>query len=213
MPLENAKTPVTAPARAARATRTDVEVRACLCMEVGRMTDDDSLFSGKKQDDCGIIRNMHRLFPTGRTILLSIALIGALFPSFARAQTATEAPVPANGSFIQAESGDPRVYYIENGLKRWIQTAEAFNAHDFNWEDIVIVPSSTVSRFFDGEPITVTTNLALPSEKEVLPDLIPFAAQDLRFDVVDGRKVLRFTTIFWNAGHGKFEVVSRRDAT
>jgi len=152
------------------------------------------------------MQDMRTLFPTGRSILLTVAL--ALLPFVAGAQTATEAALPENGAFIRAESGDTKVYYIESGLKRWIQSAEAFTAHDFRWSDVVTVPLASVAKFPDGAPILVDTNLSLPSEKEVLPDLIPFAAQDLRLAQEAGRTVLRFTAIFWNAGHGRFELVS-----
>lgn len=141
-------------------------------------------------------------------IAAAVLAISGFFPFAASAQTA-ETAVPENGAIIRAAEGDPKVYYIENGLKRWIQSGEAFDALDFNWADVAVVSLAQVAKFPDGAPITTETNLSLPSEKEVLPDLIPFAAQDLRLAQVDGRTVLRFTSIFWNSGHGRFELVSR----
>ena len=120
--------------------------------------------------------------------------------------------MPENGAFIRAASGDPKVYYVENGLKRWITSEESFTAHDFQWNDVVVVPPEQVAKFPDGEPIHKETTVALPSEREMLPDLIPFAAQDLRLAQENGRTVLRFSSIFWNAGRGTLDLRSHAGA-
>ena len=49
--------------------------------------------------------------------------------------------------------GDYKVYKLENGKKRWIKTAEAFNRLGFSWNEIAPVNSLEISEYFDGDVI------------------------------------------------------------
>lgn len=53
---------------------------------------------------------------------------------------------------IKLES-DPKVYKLENGQKRWIQTAEAFNRLKFNWSKIAPVNSVELNFYPTGSII------------------------------------------------------------
>ncbi len=116
------------------------------------------------------------------------------------------------GTLIRAE-GDDRVYYAENGHKRWIDSAETFAAQGFQPQDIRTLTAAEVTRYPDGEPITATTRLVLPREQKVLPDLAPLAPYDIRFATVNGRIALRFTGSFWNKGYRAFEILTENQLT
>jgi len=49
--------------------------------------------------------------------------------------------------------GDPRVYKIENGTKRWIKTASAFNRLKFDWSKIAPVNKTEFNTYPNGEII------------------------------------------------------------
>lgn len=61
---------------------------------------------------------------------------------------ATPTPTPGvivgmhgNGTLV-TYAGDPKVYVIENGMKRWIQSAQDFNGLGYQWGNIVTVPGT-----------------------------------------------------------------------
>ncbi len=116
------------------------------------------------------------------------------------------------GTLIRAE-GDERVYYAEDGHKRWIDSARTFEAQGFRHEDVHVLTLAEIARYPDGEPITVLTRLVLPGEEKVLPDLAPLAPYDLRLATVNGRRVIRFTGSFWNKGYRMFKLLSENQAT
>jgi len=43
-------------------------------------------------------------------------------------------------------------------------------------------------------------------EQELLPDLVPLPAEDLDLEIVDGKTLLRFSTIYYNQGKGPLEL-------
>ncbi|MDD2807772.1 MAG: hypothetical protein PHW95_04615 [Patescibacteria group bacterium] len=49
-----------------------------------------------------------------------------------------------DGELIQA-NGDPKVYVISNGTRRWIMTADAFAKFGYKWDNIIVTSSSTVA--------------------------------------------------------------------
>jgi hypothetical protein len=55
-------------------------------------------------------------------------------------------------SLIRAE-GDYRVYLLENGKKRWIQTAEEFNVRGYNWNKIAPVNQTEIDFYQTGDSI------------------------------------------------------------
>lgn len=105
-------------------------------------------------------------------------------------------------------SNDPRVYYIENGLKRWIDSPESFRTQGFHESQIITVSEQDLSKYPNGEPVTIFSIVILPSEVDILPDLSPFGAQNIQLSTKDGRKIIRFTATFWNQGPGLFELIS-----
>jgi hypothetical protein len=112
-----------------------------------------------------------------------------------------------DGTLIRAQ-GDERVYYAHDGRKRWIDSARTFEAQGFRPEDVRTLTSAELTRYPEGEPITILTRLVLSSEQKVLPDLAPLAPYDLRFSTVAGRTVIRFTGSFWNKGYRAFKLIS-----
>lgn len=111
------------------------------------------------------------------------------------------------GTLIRA-AGDERVYYAIDGHKRWIDSAQTFTSQGFRAEEVQTVSASDLTRYPDGEPITIQSRIILPREQKVLPDLAPLAPYELRYSTVGGRTVIRFTGSFWNKGYRKFELLT-----
>ncbi len=70
----------------------------------------------------------------------SVTIVASPSPS------ASPSPTPStgarsNGSLIRY-ANDPKVYVLENGQKRWIQTAEDFSKLGYNWDSVTLVPST-----------------------------------------------------------------------
>lgn len=118
----------------------------------------------------------------------------------------------ADGTLIMSEDGAD-VYLIEYGLKRRIESEEAFVAQGFRWSDVQTVSSRDVRNYPDGETITADSFIVLPGEEAVLPDLAPLAGKDIHISTVNGRTVLRFTTMFWNKGGGALELFANPPAS
>jgi lysyl oxidase len=113
----------------------------------------------------------------------------------------------ADGTLIRAEDDD-RVYYIEGGAKRWIDSAAAFQGQGFRAKDIQTRPADEVVRYPDGEAITIQSLVVLPRERGFLPDIAPLAPSDIHFSSVNGRTVIRFTGSFWNRGRQPFKLTT-----
>lgn len=47
--------------------------------------------------------------------------------------------------------GDPRVYIVKNGKKKWIKTAEEFNANGFDWKNVQEVTPDTLAAYSDED--------------------------------------------------------------
>lgn len=112
----------------------------------------------------------------------------------------------ANGSLYRAQ-GDLKVYYMDNGVRRYIESPEVLRVQGFP-PVVVDVPSATLYDYPEGEVITTTTSLLFPGETEVLPDIAPFAASDIQLVNRSGRQQLLFTTVFWNRGKGPLELIA-----
>jgi len=70
--------------------------------------------------------------------------------------------VGSNGLLIQ-ENGDSKVYLIENGTKRWISSETVFNNLEYDWSDIILIPSDMLTNngFGNGQPISADNVLTL----------------------------------------------------
>ncbi|MDD3190174.1 MAG: hypothetical protein PHI66_00555 [Candidatus Pacebacteria bacterium] len=51
------------------------------------------------------------------------------------------------------EKGDPKVYKIENGQKKWIKTIQAFQRLGLNWEDIDTVNETEINAYEEAQDI------------------------------------------------------------
>ncbi len=118
-------------------------------------------------------------------------------------------PLP-DGTLIKA-SGDERVYYIENGKKRWIESKEVFRLQGFRSEDIKMLTANEVASYENGEQLTGQSNVVLPEEISNLPDLIPLPVKSLRLKKIKDRTVLKFTASFGNQGKRHFELATSQE--
>lgn len=59
----------------------------------------------------------------------------------------------ASGTLIKSAS-DPKVYLIEDGVKRWISNADIFIARGYKWADIIVVSASDVAAYPDGASVS-----------------------------------------------------------
>lgn len=118
-----------------------------------------------------------------------------------------QTPMLSDGTLITARDNE-RVYYIEKGKKRWIESRRIFNIQGFKQENITTIPSYNLESYPDGEIIIEQSHIVLPSETEVLPDLVSLAFRDLRLGKKNGRTILRFSALFWNQGKGHFELIA-----
>jgi len=66
--------------------------------------------------------------------------------------SAKEISVYEHNNLIRAQ-GDYKVYLLENGQKRWIKTAEDFNARKYNWSKIAPVNQTEINVYPLGTEI------------------------------------------------------------
>ena len=116
-------------------------------------------------------------------------------------------PVLPDGILARSDES-PRVYVIENREKRWVPSLEIFNAQGFDWGEVRAVTEDDLSTHDEGAPVDLYTDIVLAGEESVLPDLIPLAGRDLFLSRENGRLLLRFTTMFWNAGDAAHELIA-----
>ncbi len=147
-----------------------------------------------------------------RRIFFSYLFVNAAFLSGSFALAQSTHPGLIDRMLVQAK-GDPRVYYLQDGAKRWITNESAFLAQGFGWSDITFVDRARLDAYPDGAPISGTTFLGLAVDRVLLPDLAPVAPYDLRVVTEDGRSRLRFTATFWNRGKGAIELNAQGGAS
>ncbi len=140
-----------------------------------------------------------------RRIFFSFLFVSAAFLSGSFALAQSTDPGLIDRMLVQAKD-DPRVYYLQNGAKRWITNESTFLAQDFRWSDITKVDRARLDAYPDGAPISGTASLGLAVDRALLPDLAPVAPYDLRVVTEQGRTRLRFTATFWNRGKGAMEL-------
>lgn len=58
-----------------------------------------------------------------------------------------------NGTLVKSAFG-PKVYLIQNGLKRWITTYETFKANKFDFKNVITVFDTTLNSYPDGATVT-----------------------------------------------------------
>ncbi len=75
----------------------------------------------------------------------------------------TESNYFPESKLIRAE-GDYKVYYIEENKKRWIDSAETFQANGLDWNEVVVVNSIEIGQYPAGNPITDVSTPLPPTE-------------------------------------------------
>ncbi len=118
-----------------------------------------------------------------------------------------QTPLLPEGTLIKSQN-DERVYYIEGGKKRWLESKEAFRIQGFLSEDIKVISDDELNRYQEGELINGYSNIILPEETGTLPDLVPLAITGLQLKKLNGRTILKFTASFWNQGKRHFELAT-----
>lgn len=108
-------------------------------------------------------------------------------PTPTPAQSATPTPMPApdatstpmpsvhqNGSLIRY-ADDPKVYVIDNGMKRWIQTAVDFVGLGYSWNGIITIPANET--YPDGV-------VMLQSRGQIISQFVHFLSRGSKGDEV-----------------------------
>jgi glucose/arabinose dehydrogenase len=151
---------------------------------------------------------MRRFSLVGAAIVLT-----AMLPFLAAAQTPSpEATVLPDGLLVRGVS-DPKVWYLQDGKRRWIETELAFQGQGFRWTDVTVIDDAMLASYPEGAVISQTSSLGLPLEKLLLPDLAPVAPNDIMYATINGRTALKFTGAFWNRGKGAFELNTKQEAS
>lgn len=55
--------------------------------------------------------------------------------------------------------GDKKVYIVENGKKRWIKTADEFNAAGYDWQSIQDTTSAALTAYPDSEQVAALVKI------------------------------------------------------
>ncbi|MFA5358210.1 MAG: SH3 domain-containing protein [Patescibacteria group bacterium] len=72
--------------------------------------------------------------------------------------TTTPATVSSTCVKLLRADGDSKVYVVQNGTKRWIQTEAEFNAAGYHWSDVIVSTNVSLAAYTDA-----ATNTPLPS--------------------------------------------------
>lgn len=145
-----------------------------------------------------------RFYLLKRRAVASLILLIAFGTGLALAASTQTTFEPLSEGLLVQSAGDPKVYYIQSGQKRWIISEQAFLAQLFRWSDITQIDSRRLAAYTEGPNISTTPFLGLGADG--FPDLVSIAPYDLRFAVENGQTRLRFTASFWNRGNTALEV-------
>ncbi len=137
--------------------------------------------------------------------VVSVVLINNLIEVLSNARNKSFYPT---ADLVRA-IGDTRVYYLEEGKKRWVESFESFQAQGFSWDAVRVIAPEELISLPEGEKITPASPITLAGEETKLPDLVPLPAEDIQYDTLNGRKILRFTSVFLNQGGGFLEVAAK----
>lgn len=82
-----------------------------------------------------------------------VLFLWAIFsPSFSRAA------IVLNDGILVKGAGSSKVYFLENGIKRWVPEAKTFNQFEFEWQKIFVVPDQDLDNYPTGKNIAPTSN-------------------------------------------------------
>ncbi|MEK7067042.1 MAG: hypothetical protein AAB949_01555 [Patescibacteria group bacterium] len=79
-------------------------------------------------------------------------LLAMFSPSFSHAD------IVLNDGILVKGIGSSKVYFLENGIKRWVPDAKTFNRFEFEWQKIFIVPDQDLDNYPIGKNIAPTSN-------------------------------------------------------
>lgn len=107
----------------------------------------------------------------------------AVFSSGTGFLPAISSPVPLSaGVMLMRAHGDARVYAVENGKKRWIQSPEAFIAAGYDWSKIVQVNAAELGAYTDADgslgKIVILNELHMGMKNDQVKLLQIFLARD-----------------------------------
>lgn len=81
-----------------------------------------------------------------------VLFLWAMFsPSFGRAA------IVLNDGILIKGAGSSKVYFLENGIKRWVPDAKTFNQFEFEWQKIFVVPDQDLDNYPTGKNIVPTS--------------------------------------------------------
>lgn len=86
-----------------------------------------------------------------KKIIFFILLFIISFAVFAKNVDAVNSSSFPNGTIIKSKN-DPKVYFMENGLKRHIPSPLIFESQ-FNWDNVIIVTPEEIASYADGEAV------------------------------------------------------------
>jgi len=66
-------------------------------------------------------------------------------------------------SYLIREANNPRVFYLKNNKKHWIDSIESFYIHNLNWDAIHVINTTDISYYTLGETVTPTSTIQPPS--------------------------------------------------
>jgi len=75
--------------------------------------------------------------------------------SFSISVKLTEVKTYPDGSLLRASDSE-KVYLIENGKKRWVDSSAAFVLNGYQWDDVILVVSDELKLYESGENISVS---------------------------------------------------------
>src|SRR3989344_190019 len=138
-------------------------------------------------------------------LIVSVVLINNLIEVLSNSRNKSFFPT---ADLVRA-IGDTRVYYLEEGKKRWVESFESFQAQGFSWDAVRTIAPEELMSLPEGDKITSASPVILAGEETRLPDLVPLSAEEIQYDTLNGRKILRFTSVFLNQGGGFLEVAAK----
>ncbi|OHA46109.1 MAG: hypothetical protein A3A80_00700 [Candidatus Terrybacteria bacterium RIFCSPLOWO2_01_FULL_44_24] len=141
-------------------------------------------------------------------VLLTTVIITASAIIFVYFSTSSQHPASYQTAMLMRAVNDTRVYYVADGKRHWITSAETFKTQGFSWDSIRVIPQEELSALPEGDSITQNSRVIMEGEATLLPDLISFPAEELRLEVKNDRRILRFTSTFLNQGGGSLEIVA-----
>jgi len=62
-------------------------------------------------------------------------------------------------SLLIREANDTKVYFIEDGKKRWVNSAESFAGHNFDWKKVHVINDTDIKAYTIGDTVAVESTI------------------------------------------------------